>query len=168
MLVSLAVTGGSRSADSDEVETTARSGVAGEERRGRQEELVDDLRIEQRAERVRPCLAQDPTMTASAERIDDRGAGETKRPAERHHLSAVGKPALEPARSAVARQNERPFAEDGMLGGDVTPAAEDRDLGRRGQAEAGAEVGVRIGSGRVDLLCAPGAPRRLAEDAGAD
>ena len=55
-----------------------------------------------------------------------------------------------------------------MLGVDVTPPAEDRDLGRRRQAETGAEVGIRIGSGRVDQLGAPGAPRRLAEDAGAD
>ena len=106
----------------DEPEPAARAGVACEERRRRQEQLVHLARLQERAERVRAGLAEDPAMPSLAEGVDDHVAREPQLPAEGDDDRSVGESVLEPCHATVARQHERPAAEHGMVGVDMAPA----------------------------------------------
>ena len=107
-------------------------------------------------------------MPSLAEGVDDHVACEPQPPAEGDDDRSVGESVLEPCHATVARQHERPAAEHRMVGVDVAPPAQDRDLGRRGQVEARAELGVRVRGRRIDLVCAPHARRRCSKNPGTD
>jgi cell division protein FtsN len=60
----------------DEPEALFDPGPPEEERRDRQEQLVDETRLKERTEDARTTFRQDPPVAASLERIDRRGGVE--------------------------------------------------------------------------------------------
>ena len=126
-------------------------------------------RFEERAERVRSCLAEDPAMTAGAQGSDDRRRRRSvsrRRARGRSRCRAACRRAAR--RHASLVRTTRTALEHGMAGIDRPRAREDRDLGCLGKSERRAELRVARRGGRVDLLGAPGSLRRRAQHAGAD
>ncbi len=66
----------------DDPKPAPRAGIASQHGGGREEQLVHTACLEERAERMRACLAEDSTMTASLECVENRSAWEAVARAE--------------------------------------------------------------------------------------
>ena len=123
--------------------------AAGEERRDRQEELVDEPGREQGAEDVRPALGEDQPVPARAQERERGAEVDRSTPAPTETTSVrCRQPAARCAGAVVGREHERAALERRVAGIDAAGSREDDELGPRagarrrgGSAKASAVAG---------------------------